>query len=232
MRYAYRHVPFYRDLFERCGLRPDDVRSARDLSRLPVIGTDVPRARLPEMVSREVDLDRCLRRVTAGTTGAALLCPWTRLEMLLDMMRWTQGYMRHGLRPWHKQAKIGIPPLMNRRPTFLQKLGLFRRRYFPVLESAPAKIAWLREQRPDALFTWASCLDEISRQLEREGGSLSIPLVFSASDMLWPDTRRRVHERMGARVTNTYGSVETGPAAWECPVGGGFHVLTHEVIVE
>jgi len=230
--YAYRHVPFYRDAFERCGLRPDDVRSARDLSRLPVIGTDVPRARLPEMVSREVNLDRCLRRITAGTTGTPLFCPWTRLEMWLDRMRWTQGYLRHGLRPWHAQAKIGIPPLLDRRPAWFQKLGLFRRRYLSLLEPAPAKVSWLRETKPDALFTWASCLDEISRCLEREGASLFIPIVFSASDTLWPDTRRRVQERLGARVTETYGSVETGPVAWECPAGGGFHVDSHEVIVE
>jgi len=34
--HAHRHVPYYRHLFERAGVRPADIRSAADLVRLPV----------------------------------------------------------------------------------------------------------------------------------------------------------------------------------------------------
>src|SRR4051812_10971600 len=35
LRHAYENVPFYRESFDKAGLRPDDCRSLADLSRFP-----------------------------------------------------------------------------------------------------------------------------------------------------------------------------------------------------
>ena len=35
--FAYSHVPYYRDTMQRIGLKPENVRTADDLARLPII---------------------------------------------------------------------------------------------------------------------------------------------------------------------------------------------------
>ena len=37
IRHAYATVPYYRDLMDDAGLRPDDIRSLDDLPRLPIL---------------------------------------------------------------------------------------------------------------------------------------------------------------------------------------------------
>src|SRR5215217_5343287 len=48
--HADAHVPYYRDLFRRAGVRPDDVRTVADLSRLPLTGKANLRANFPDAV--------------------------------------------------------------------------------------------------------------------------------------------------------------------------------------
>jgi phenylacetate-CoA ligase len=100
------------------------------------------------------------------------------------------------------------------------------------MEAPPdAKLDWLRRTRPHALFAWAAVLDELSRRLEEQDGTLHVPLVFSTSTALYPPVRARVAARLQASVFDVYGAVETGPMAWDCPEGG-YHVRHDATIVE
>ena len=38
--YLYRHSPFYRDIFDERGLRPEQIKDEQDLSRLPFTTKD------------------------------------------------------------------------------------------------------------------------------------------------------------------------------------------------
>jgi len=37
IRHAYHHVPYYREAFDRLGIRPEDIQTLRDLQRLPLL---------------------------------------------------------------------------------------------------------------------------------------------------------------------------------------------------
>jgi hypothetical protein len=41
--HAYNHVPYYRRLFKKLGLRPSDIKNRDDLKRLPILSKDIVR---------------------------------------------------------------------------------------------------------------------------------------------------------------------------------------------
>jgi phenylacetate-CoA ligase len=68
--HAYAHVPYYRDLFSRAGLEPEDIRMVSDLSRLPISGKADLRANFPARVLADsLPARRRVRATTSGSTG-------------------------------------------------------------------------------------------------------------------------------------------------------------------
>ena len=70
MRYAARTVPFYRDAFAKLGLDPREMRSALDLTRLPLISKDDLRRDPEAFVSTSRTGRNALPFETSGSTGA------------------------------------------------------------------------------------------------------------------------------------------------------------------
>jgi phenylacetate-CoA ligase len=221
--FAVRHSVYYRDLGSP-GRRPS-------LSDFPLLTRETLRDRARDIATVPLETPGLRMQSTSGWSGMPLRLPTDRGEMLFDALLWLAIYRFHGLRAWHHQVKFAQAG-MNPDDRAIRHAWLFRRRYAPALSSPEEKVRLLREVRPESVVGWASLLGEVALQLERENARLRIPLIFSVSDMLWPPLRVRIEERLGGRVADTYGSVETGPIAFECRQRRGYHVRSDFVIVE
>ncbi|MEQ8207714.1 MAG: hypothetical protein RIA65_16185, partial [Woeseia sp.] len=72
IRYAYQHVPYYREAMDERGLKAEDIQTKADLHKLPVLTKDIIRARFADLLSDEFDLETVARGNTSGTTGSPL----------------------------------------------------------------------------------------------------------------------------------------------------------------
>jgi phenylacetate-coenzyme A ligase PaaK-like adenylate-forming protein len=70
IRYAYRHVPYYRETMDRVGLSPADIATAADLARLPVIERSELQRDPERFVSRAHPLEHYVALQTGGSSGA------------------------------------------------------------------------------------------------------------------------------------------------------------------
>jgi phenylacetate-CoA ligase len=88
--HAYANVPYYRDLFDRAGLGPNDLRSLPDLARLPLSSKADLRAGFPDRVlAANLPARRRLPASTSGSTGLPF-------EFYLDRAgvdRWLASYL-------------------------------------------------------------------------------------------------------------------------------------------
>ncbi len=218
---AAMHCPFYREWFRSHEIVPTEIRSAADALQLPVLTRGRVRAEGLRMVRDDVPVDTCSQEMTSGTTGEPTTLYTRSSELRVQHALWLSGYLRAGLRPWHRQAKFIMAHKMPAKPRPYQRLGVLRRAYFPTAAPTVEKLHWLRRLRPDALFSWGSILSELANQLEQEQAELNIPLIFSTSDKL---QREHVAARIKGRLLDVYGSIETGPVAWGCGVGEGYHI--------
>src|SRR4030066_2108494 len=73
IRYAYENVPFYHRKFGESNIKPDDIVSMDDVAKIPITTkSQIQSCPLQDLVSRTVDLERCITRSTSGSMGEPL----------------------------------------------------------------------------------------------------------------------------------------------------------------
>lgn len=72
--HAYDNVPFYHERLKKAGIKPSDVRVIDDIGRIPfTTKKDLQLTPLSQMVARNVNLERCVKNRTGGSTGLPLI---------------------------------------------------------------------------------------------------------------------------------------------------------------
>jgi phenylacetate-CoA ligase len=241
IKHAHRHVPYYRDLFDRHGIDPESIRTVEDLQRMPVLTKDDIRANLHfDLMSDRHDKRQMLSVTTSGSTGEplTLYADKTQLEMrwatTLRNLEWT-GY-RFGdrqVRLWH--STLGMRGLQ----AFKERLDAFltRRKFFPAFEMNEQTIGryleFLRAKRPALIDGYAEAFNLIATYVrtDRDHGIHPKGIVSSAQT-LSRDSRAVIEESFQANVFDKYGSREFSGIAFECEAHRGHHVNAESYIVE
>ena len=247
-RHAYAHSPFY-GRFHR-GLED------RPLAELPVLSKGEMMANFDDFVTdralRLADVDAFLSgfkdderflgryfvNATSGSTGRRGVFVHDEDEWLTILASYARSYAWGGAMPgltrrmrmavvstttpWHQSALVGASV----RSWFTPTLRL------NASDPLPEIVARLNAWQPETLVTYASMVRLLAEeQLE---GRLRIEprAVFSASEVLTDQTRRRAREVWGREVFNVYGATETATIASECEHHVGMHLFEDLVITE
>lgn len=237
VRYAYRHVPYYRDTMSRLGIRPDQIQCAEDLSRLPLIDRNDLRRDPQAFVSRAVDLSACLQLLSSGSCGtpntiwhdpAALFQNAAHGERERPVMTRALGNWR-AYRETVIVAPAGASQVEIQR--FVQERGVFprglrRERRYILLSDPPEKnLSLINEFRPDLLYSYGSYLDMLVRHIRGTGAWWHRPKgILSTSDNLSDATRSWLTGECGIPVFSVYGCVEALKIGFGCGEGCGYHV--------
>lgn len=81
VRHFYDNVPYYRNLMEQKGLKPEDIKSIEDIHKLPFLTKDDLRDAYPYGLLG-TKLDNCVRiQSTSGTTGKRVVAFYTQADV-------------------------------------------------------------------------------------------------------------------------------------------------------
>ena len=70
IQHSYAHVPYYRNLFNKVGLEPEDIQTIDDLYKIPITRkTDLADRPVDEVLASDYPVDHCFVTRTSGTTG-------------------------------------------------------------------------------------------------------------------------------------------------------------------
>jgi len=231
-------VPYYRDLFRRAQIRPEDVRAVTDLAALPVTAAADYRTQPPvETLSRRARPEALVPRPTSGSSGRPFVIRRTVWEdHLLNQFRW-RAYRSFGLRARHRRATVGLHSRGHRRGSLAgrvrQAFGIYRELPVDSLAPAPEVLRTLAALQPDAIVSYPSVLAHLASLLPPDGEPPVCPrLVVTGGEALVPFRRERIAAGFGAPVFDLYGAHEANVVAWECPAGGGYHVCDDNVALE
>ena len=238
IQYGYTHVPFVRNRFDKLGLMPRDIASARDLRKLPVTTKNDIRTSRQEMRSRiATGLES---RATGGSTGAPLIFDLSsrrigsQVACRQRVARWwglAAGDPELAL--WGSPIEVGrhdwIRSLRDRAMN-TQLLSAFEMneatmsRYLDILE----------HQRCRQIFAYPSAIELLCRHARKEGRQLrgvGVKAVFVTGEVLYPYQRSLIEETLACQVADGYGGRDSGFIAHGCPAGG-MHVMADSMIVE
>ncbi len=231
--HAYRHVPFHRRRFMEAGVRPEDIRTPRDLARLPLTTRqDLTSRPVEDITADNVNLSRCVQARTSGSLGMPLTVYFRQRDRFLQDLVWARARLANGQRLGDRVVTLREPGRAEP-PHWFQRIGIWRKVTLSCLDDADtALLDRLLRLRPDVLVGYPSALRLLSRIMDREQRRLRPRLVFTSSELL-TDTDRRVIERaFGVPVCDCYGAHETGLIAWQCPEHGRYHINSDGVLVE
>ncbi|WP_405748086.1 phenylacetate--CoA ligase PaaK [Streptomyces canus] len=231
LRHAYEHVPFYRESFDKAGVRPDDCRSLTDLARFPFTTKADLREHYPYGMFA-VPRDHVRRiHASSGTTGRPTVVGYTDndLDLWADMVArsiraaggrpgdvvhvaYGYGLFTGGLGAHYGAERLGC--------TVVPASGGMTARQVQLIQDLEPRIIMVT---PSYMLT---LLDEFERQgVDPRGTSLRVG-VFGAEP--WTEEmRREIEERFAIDAVDIYGLSEViGPGvAQECvETKDGLHV--------
>ncbi len=228
---AYEHVPFYRQVLEKHGVRPQDIQSIEDITRLPFTVKDDFRTTYPYGLFAVPLKDVVRVHASSGTTGKPVVGGYTRADLAMwgEVMARTfaaggvtaddvfQNFYGYGLFTGGLGAHIGaevigatvIPisgGLTRRQLLFMEDLGA------TVIAGTPSYTLVVAEAAAEA------AIDLRSRMKVRVG--------FFGAEPWTEGMRREIEERFGIEAFDIYGLTEViGPGvAAECGYHQGLHV--------
>jgi phenylacetate-CoA ligase len=245
-RWAYEHSKFHRALYDKAGIKPDDIRSFNDIRNVPVVEKSMMR----EIQRKDpfpygdmlcVPLEEVSEyRQTSGTTGQPIYQAdtwqdWEWWSECWSYILWAQGY-----RP---NDRVFLPFGYNVFVAFwaghyaAEKIGA---EVVPggVLDTQ-ARILKIQEIQATAMMATPTYVlgmaDTAKNKMGIDPRSLTINKITCAGEpgASIPSTKTRMQEAWNAKVYDHAGATEIGAWSYECiEQSGGLHVNEAFFLVE
>jgi len=237
--HAYRNVPYYRALFERHGVVPDQIRTVADLERVPITAKrDLQVAPARDVVARGLNPERLLVHTTSGSSGEPLDIRHTWLEERLGTAFRMRALREFGLRPTDRRVDIGLVRRHDARDwdlpqRMLRAFGIYRKASVDCRSAPDEILRRLEALRPDVIAAFPGVLCRVAGVVT--GGhrtTLRPRILISGGEVLTPLMRSQITEAFRVPIVEHYGTHELGTVAWQCMKQGGYHVTDDGVIVE
>jgi phenylacetate-CoA ligase len=238
--HAHRHCPYYRDEWDRLGLRPDRVRTLADFAAWPLTTKDDIRAHRPRMRADVPGL-KILSKATGGSSGVPLQFDLSLESHERRTAATFRGYgwagagpgtrqlflwgVPLGERSWWKRTKDRLWDRLQRRLT-LNSFELSRDR-------VPEFLGALNRYRPDVVVAYTNPLYAFARALDEQGLVPYSPRsIVVGAEKLHPFQRELVERVFRAPVFETYGAREFMIIGGECDRHAGLHLTAENLVVE
>ncbi|MBR3302043.1 MAG: phenylacetate--CoA ligase [Firmicutes bacterium] len=230
VKHVYEHVPYYRDLMDKKGVKPEDIKTLDDIQKLPFISKYDLRETYPYGMLA-VPLKDCVRiQSTSGTTGKRVIAYYTQHDVDLweeccaraiaavggtpeDVVQVAYGYGLFTGGPGlnggsHQLGSLTLPMSSgntDRQIQFIQDLKA------TILCCTPSYAAYIGEAMKE-------------KGIKPEDNTLKAG-IFGAEP--WTEEMRRdIEKSLGIKAYDIYGLTETsGPGvSFECEEQHGMHI--------
>jgi phenylacetate-CoA ligase len=241
VRHAYQHVPFYRQRFDEAGIRPHDIQSLDDLSKLPLLSKQDVRDNIYfDLMADNHRKSEILRIQTSGSTGEPFVCFADRNQLEIRWAATQRGLEWTGYRFGDKQARLWHQTIgMSFSQIVREKIdALFLRRLFiPAFELSDKNLdTFIRQivrHQPFLVDGYAESLNFLAQYVQERGIPGFRPKAIVSSAQSLPDQSRAIIENaFQCKVSDKYGSREFSGIAYECEAHEGHHIVAESYIVE
>jgi phenylacetate-CoA ligase len=240
LNHAYENVPYYHKIFQGLSLKPTDIRSVSDLSRLPILTKDIIRKNLPDLLPKNVPKDRLIQTATGGSTGEPMKffidSNWNAWNMAAAYRQWSwAGYNIGDKMIYLWSAPQDISDQERLKTKILNKINrtMFLDAHKLTQQTIEEYIATLRSFKPKIINAYASAIYVIAQYMEKKGiTDIHLKAVLTSCETLFPYQRKVIEQAFGCRVYDYYSGRDTTFHAGECPEHTGYHMAQENAIVE
>lgn len=228
VQHAAATTPYYKELFQQLGIRPEDIRTLADMRQLPIITKQIVREHEEEMLSTAIPRKETIVVHTSGTTGSPLNCVMT--EQALH----EQWAVRWRFRRWHGVQTdtpsayfLGrtVVPKTQTHPPFWRYNRPGQQILFSSYHINPANardyVEELRRRKPPYLQGYPSIITLIASYILESDIDLGYQVrwVFANSETVLPQQVDMIERAFGVRPKQRYAAAEAVAEISECEYG-------------
>ncbi len=210
---AYK-IPFYRKRFDEAGVRPEDIHTGDDLSKLPLLTKDELRTWMNEEAKKS-KYDQWFHDTTSGSSGVPLMLLVSPREKAYNMANWFRVMMTAGYNPFQGKtmSRKSAHSITGGSDTFLQRFGILRRGFVDQYAPEPEIVKQINAYKPDFLYMNKSEFMRICLYCKQNGVRMAKPKYYCPTGEKIDDTARKLfREILGPGIIDSYGTAETGAA--------------------
>lgn len=238
LKHASEHIPYYRRVVRKRGMRLREDRVFDDLAEFPVLTRQLVREHFDELCDGR-DASRYLNR-SGGSTGEPLAFyqnktyrDWAQAAKLL-FNEWAGCRLGDRIvKLWGSERDVfaGSQGIKGKVSSHLHNIKLFNA-FNMSREDMAEFLRRLERWEPVLIEAYVEPIYEVARFAAEEGCRVSSPnAILTSAGTLFQDFRRQIQSVFRAPVFDRYGTREVGDVACECAEHVGLHLvpLTHVV---
>lgn len=238
MGYVMENSPYYKELYEKTGIKPYQITKYEDLKKLPL----TEQKQLAEHPYHFLCVSRreIVREFTSsGTTNMLKRMAYTQHELLEIVDSVISGLKMAGMDAKDDTLQIMYPTITATwDPGLVLSKACALSGYSSVINDsldADEQIKTMRESGTTIIIGTSSFLYELSKAAREiiQPGELGIKRIICSSEPLTPSMRKEIEEVWGCKTLRQWGMTELGLAnAIECAEQNGFHLNNPDFLVE
>ncbi len=236
--WVYEKVPFYKRKLDEKGVKPDDIKSLEDVSKLPVTVKNDLRDNYPFDLCA-VPMEEVVRvHASSGTTGKPITGPYTAN----DMAQWSECMARNlwaaGVRQDDVVQNAYGYGLFTGGLGFHQGISRIGCAEVPTSSGlTPRQITLMQDFKTTALCCTPSYALTIAERAEDMGVNmkdLSLKVGVFGAEPWTEGMRKEIEDRLGIRAMEAYGLTELGGpgVAFDCSAQDSLHINEDHYLAE
>ncbi len=237
--FASQNVPYYHNLFKKLRIRPEDINSSADFSKIPLLTRKTVRDNLKSLHAINYQKKGYFCYATSGSTGEPLTIDIDRTASNYHHAAQYRGFSWYGISPGDPAVKLwGLPlKIKDRVIERLKDLCSNKIRFSAFKLSEEDLFSYyskFQKIKPKYLYGYASALTHFAHFIKTKGliiDQYSPKAVFSTAEKLYPYQKELISSAFGSPVVNEYGCAEFGIIAFECPQNH-LHITTENIYLE
>ncbi len=233
IKHAYTNVQFYNELFRSAKIKPSDIKTVKDLKKLPVITKkDIQNNYPDKIIARNANRNKLHIFKTTGSTGTPLEIAFNYKDKNYREATLAYILLESGARWFDKIIKIGAKS-SNLNTNFFNRFGVLKIIHVSIFNHVENIIKELNKLNPYFIFTFPSILSLIAKEINEKDIFFAKPeIILTVGETLTNSLRKDLCKIFGSEIFSFYGSEEFGPLAFECKEHQGYHIISDHVVME
>ncbi|SPD73166.1 conserved hypothetical protein [uncultured Desulfobacterium sp.] len=226
VQHAYHSTKYYRKIFDSCGIRPEDIREANNLSSLPLLSKSIVKENLDSLKSNDFFSNNLFIVFSGGSTGNQAVIYKSPYYEQMSRAASLRNNMIAGWNPEDRSVWIWGAPYEHEeiKGSLRAKLGIvinkrmllnaynYAKTDFPIWADS------IRKFKPKIVYGYSSIIAEFSRYLIDNNIRFdTVKSVISTTEAL--TERSLIKDAFGCKVFDQYGSREILSIAIESEEG-------------
>lgn len=237
VQHCYKNVPYYTELFNNLGLKPEDIKTKKDLEKLPFLDKYIVKENYDKLIAKNAFKFLCSVGTTSGTTGTPgrFLRDYYSINFEnAALQRLWKNAGDNNLRRLTLRENIVVPTNQEKPPFWKYNRAnneLIMSSYHLLQKNAQIYIDKILEFKPEIFYTQPPTAYMLAKFFENSEHKISFKAIFTSSENLSDEQRAFIEKVFSCRIYDEYGQAERVASIMQCEKGS-YHILEDYSIVE